>query len=95
MVDCQVSLTRRMADLLETFAEVNYGQLMDVEVPEDDGQLVKVTQVSRPVKEFFDLLKENQFFTLIKVHQGAPTMAETPFTSKHGFRCIKQHRFNS
>jgi hypothetical protein len=78
--------------LLDALKDVQFGEILDVELSSDDGKLP--TKVSRQTKDLIELVKDgNSFFRKIKIHQGEPTLAEVPY-AVGGFKCIKQYRFN-
>jgi len=70
-------------DLIQDIRWVNYGQIMDVEIPERGGQPTKF-EVTGSELALLNLIREgHRFFRLIQVYQGEPAYVDLPMETPH------------
>jgi hypothetical protein len=94
MITYPILVTNSEKELVDAIQEVEFGELQNVELI-DSGQPPNITvEVTRQTKDLLTLTSEIRFFHSIRIHQGEPTVAEVPFTTKCGFRARKLYRFN-
>ena len=80
-----VTLYKSEAELFSDIRFVEFGDLYEVEVPEE-GDLVELELSPRDM-QLLDLIKEgNRHFDSIGVHSGQPAYAVILGVSKHGNR---------
>ena len=97
MITFRVEITKDEKLLVDAIQEVEYGELLDVELDGDSGQPPIAIDVARQTMCLLKLIQDDgvRFFHSIRIHQGQPTLAEVPGITQAGsFKCRKQHRFN-
>jgi len=82
--------------LLATITEVEYGEILEVELVDLDKQHPTIkAQLSEARMSLINLIRDGAtYFVSIKVHQGEPAYATTEYTNKYDYRIRKLHKFS-
>lgn len=94
MVFYQCKLTHVENLLLSDIKDLQYGEIYDVELDEDDRRTINRSLTGQQ-KAMLDLIRSGvQSFQTIKVHQAEPAYAEViGMTSSGRYRCKRLYKF--
>lgn len=91
MLQSKLKVTPVEAKLLDTIAEMQYGEIFGVEVPA--GVPLIERDLSPQQLSLIEYLRSGcQSIDILTIHAGSPVMAENDRII-HGFRCRKKVRF--
>lgn len=81
--------------LLKTITEIQYGEILDVEIVHADQPATIRAKLSEARMSLINVIRDGAaYFVSIKVHQGEPAYGTTEYTNKYGYRVRKLHKFN-
>jgi hypothetical protein len=81
--------------LLDDFKELQFGEVYDIEVLEDDNASRRPQELTKSQLDFVKLIRGGvRNFEQVKVHQSDPVYALVRGKTKGGFRCTRMYKFN-
>jgi hypothetical protein len=80
--------------LLLTISEIQYGEIVDIEITKQDQPATIRAQLSEARMSLINAIRDGatQFVTL-KVHQGEPAYGTSEYTNKYGYKVRKLFKF--
>ena len=81
--------------LLDDFSDLEFGEVYDIEVLDDDGESRQPRELSKSQLDFLKLVRDGvRSFDQVKVHQSNPVYAMVKGQTKSGLRCTRMYKFN-
>jgi hypothetical protein len=88
-------ITETEQRLLDDFKELQFGEVYDIEVLEDDNASRKPRELTKSQLDFVKLIRGGvRSFDQVKVHQSDPVYALVKGETKSGLRCTRMYKFN-